>query len=92
MLRRPERERAEMSQIEFSNDEKAALVQKLQRYFSDELEQDLGRFDAEFLLDFISNKLGPYFYNRGLYDAQALIQEATNTMVEAIDAIEKTVD
>ena len=80
-----------MSEIQFSEDEKTALVQKLQAYFSGELEQELGRFDAEFLLTFISKELGPYYYNRGLYDAQALIQEATTRMVEAIDAIEKPV-
>ena len=80
-----------MSDIQFSESQKATLVQRLQTYFSGELEQELGRFDAEFLLAFISKEMGPYFYNRGLYDAQGLIQEATTTMVEAIDAIEKPV-
>ncbi len=80
-----------MVEIRFSEEETAALVHELQQYCAQELEVDLGRFDAEFLLGFISKKMGPYFYNRGLYDAQALVQEATNTMVEAIDAIEKSV-
>ena len=52
-----------MSAIEFSKDEKAVIVGKIQRYFSAELNQDIGQFDAEFLLDFFSEDIGSYYYN-----------------------------
>ena len=37
-----------MATIEFSNAEKEVLIDKIQRYFQDELDQDLGQFDADF--------------------------------------------
>ena len=78
-----------MSIIEFSKDEKKILVQKLQTYFREELNQKLGQFDGEFLLDFIGEELGSYFYNRGLYDAQTILEARMESFTEAIYEIEK---
>ena len=78
-----------MSKIEFSSEERAALVQQLRLYFTEELDQEIGQFDAEFLLDFISDELGPYFYNRGLYDAQAVLEKRMESVAEAIFELEK---
>ncbi|MFT5634616.1 MAG: hypothetical protein ACI89T_000042, partial [Cognaticolwellia sp.] len=58
-----------MSPIKFTSTEKSLLIDKLQRYFHKELEQELGQFDADFLLDFFTKELGAHYYNRGLYDA-----------------------
>ena len=55
-----------MPTIEFSKEEKELLVDKLKVYFEDELNQEIGQFDAEFLIDFISANMGSYYYNRGL--------------------------
>lgn len=78
-----------MSKIEFSKDEKAIIVRKLQMYFNEELDQDLGQFDAEFLLDFFSEEVGAYYYNRGLYDARSVLEDKLETITEAIYEIEK---
>jgi len=78
-----------MSIIEFSKDEKKILVQKLQTYFREELNQKLGQFDGEFLLDFIGEEMGSYFYNRGLYDAQTILEARMESFTEAIYEIEK---
>ena len=78
--------------IDFSNEEKEAMVAKLQRYFSDELDQEIGQFDAEFLLDFFAEEIGKLFYNRGLYDAQAILESRMDNIVEAISKLEKSVD
>ena len=78
--------------IDFSNEEKEAIVAKLQRYFSDELDQEIGQFDAEFLLDFFAEEIGKLFYNRGLYDAQAILESRMDNIVEAISELEKSVD
>ena len=42
-----------MTNITFTKSEKALIVRKIQLYFSDELKQQIGQFDAEFLLDFV---------------------------------------
>ena len=68
------------------------LVGKIQRYFEEELDQTIGQFDAEFLLDFVSEELGACFYNRGLYDAQAILEKRLESISEAIYEIEKPTD
>jgi len=59
----------------FSPEEKKIIVQKIQHYFENELSEEIGLFDAEFLLDFFNKEIGPYHYNRGLKDAAVLIEE-----------------
>jgi uncharacterized protein (DUF2164 family) len=81
-----------MSNIKFSNLEKEQLVNKMQKYFERELDQEIGQFDAEFLLDFFSKELGSYYYNRGLYDAQAVLGERVDQLTEAIDELEQPVN
>lgn len=78
-----------MTDIQFSEDEKAVLVRKIQLYFSEELKQSLGRFDAEFLLDFFTGEVGAYFYNRGLYDAQAILAARVDDLQDAIYQLER---
>lgn len=78
-----------MSTIDFTSKEKEAMVQMLQAYFEQELDQDLGQFDAEFLLDFVSKELGAYYYNRGLHDARAVLENKLSAIDEDLYAIEK---
>jgi uncharacterized protein (DUF2164 family) len=78
-----------MSDIEFTNQEKESMVDKLQSYFEKELSQDLGQFDAEFLLDFFSKEIGAYYYNRGLHDARVVFEERVQSIDDDIYAIEK---
>jgi len=78
-----------MSAIEFSKEEKEILAKKIQMYFREELEQELGQFDAIFLLDFFAEDIGCYFYNRGLYDAQAIIEKRIENLADAVYELEK---
>ncbi|MDQ7004410.1 MAG: DUF2164 domain-containing protein [Ghiorsea sp.] len=75
--------------IEFSDGEKELLVQKIKRYFDQELDRDLGQFEAEEVLDFFSEEVGSYFYNRGLLDAQAVLAERLDVVQDAIYELEK---
>ena len=78
-----------MSTIEFSKAEKELITRKVQLYFSKELDQELGQFDAEFLLDFFAKEVGAYFYNRGLRDAQSVIEAKVVDIADALYEIEK---
>ena len=78
-----------MSAIKFSTEERDAICRRIQLYFQEELEQEIGQFDAGFLLDFFAEEIGPYFYNRGLYDAQALLESRMEQVAEAIYELEK---
>jgi len=81
-----------MSNIDFSKDEKAVLVRKVQLYFNEELGQQIGQFDAEFLIDFVSRELGAYYYNRGLQDAQAALMAKLDDVQDAIYQLELPTD
>lgn len=81
-----------MTEIKFTEEEKAVIVRKIQFYFTEELKQEIGRFDAEFLLDFFSGEVGSYFYNRGLYDAQAILSSKLDDLSEAIYQLERPTD
>ena len=78
-----------MPNIQFSSDEKEVIVRRIKLYFAEELKQEIGRFDAEFLLDFFAGEVGAYFYNRGLYDAQAILSGKLDELGEAIYQLER---
>lgn len=78
-----------MANIEFSSEQKAQLIQSLQGYFQRELDVELGQFDADFLIDFIGENFGSYFYNQGLYDAQQLLSSKIEQINEAIYELEQ---
>lgn len=80
-----------MSNIEFTNEQRESMVQKLQKYFDNELEQELEQFDAEFLLDFFSKEIGAHFYNRGLHDARAIFESRIESIDDEIYANEKEI-
>jgi len=81
-----------MTSIKFSPQEKEQLVLKLQQYFDRELEQEIGQFDAEFLLDFFSKEVGSFYYNRGLYDAQSIVSDRVEHISDAIYELEQPVN
>lgn len=80
-----------MSDLSLSNAQKDDFVDKLQKYFDKELGQDIGRFDAEFLVDYISKEFGAQYYNQGLADARAVLAKQVDSIAEAIYEIEKPI-
>jgi uncharacterized protein (DUF2164 family) len=53
--------------------------------------QDIGQFEAGFLLNFFLEEIGPFFYNKGVQDSQAILQKRIDGVIEAIDSLEKPV-
>ena len=79
--------------ITFSPEEKAVMVEKMKAYFARELDQEIGGFDAEFLLDFISKELGSRYYNRGLNDALDAMRAKLDLIADDVGyALEKPTD
>ncbi|SFL92111.1 Uncharacterized conserved protein, DUF2164 family [Marinobacter zhejiangensis] len=78
-----------MKDIAFSREQKERMVSKIKTYFSDELQQDIGGFEAEFLIDFLSKELGPHFYNRGLLDAQQVLNEKMDEVGYVLQELEQ---
>ncbi|MDN3638183.1 DUF2164 domain-containing protein [Simiduia curdlanivorans] len=78
-----------MSDIKFSRDETDRIVGKIKAHFNDELDQEIGGFEAEFLIEFFAKEIGPYFYNRGLADAQTLFSEKLEEAGYLVQELEK---
>lgn len=81
-----------MKRIEFSKEQKQSIVDKLKKYFDAELNQDIGQFEAEFLIDFISDTLGGYYYNQGLLDARVAIRSKLDDLESEIESLEMPVE
>lgn len=73
----------------FSMNEKKHLIEKIQHYLLTELDCDAGQFDTEFFLDFLTKELKGYYYNQGLYDAQAILSNKIEHINEAISELEQ---
>jgi len=78
-----------MKPIKFEREETKAIVGEIQDYFREELDQSIGAIPAEMLMAFFAEKMGAYFYNRGLYDAQALIRKQIDNLSDEIFALEQ---
>ncbi|PHJ43418.1 DUF2164 domain-containing protein [Vibrio sp. PID17_43] len=77
--------------IKLERAQKEALANAIQDYMQDELSIDIGQFDSEFLIDFITEKLAPLYYNKGVDDAKALIERRMLEMADELYEIEQDV-
>ncbi len=78
--------------IKFSKEEKELLIPKIKMYLKEELDTDIGNFDAEFLLDFFTEEVGAYFYNRGIQDSLDMLDQRMEEVKESIYVLEKPVN
>jgi len=78
-----------MKPIKFEKDERAAIVSKIQRYFVDELDSEIGAIPAELLLAFFTAQIGPFYYNQGLGDAQAVVARMIDNINDEIYGLEQ---
>lgn len=80
-----------MKERNLTKNEKAHLVEKIQRYLHTELDCDAGQFDTEFFLDFLTKELKGYYYNQGLQDAQAILASKIDDINETISELEQVI-
>ncbi|SIR07129.1 Uncharacterized conserved protein, DUF2164 family [Rhizobium sp. RU33A] len=72
-----------------SREDMERLLQKVQRHLSDDAEVELGRFEAEALVDLVAALIGPFYYNKGLRDAQALLARQVDQINDALYEMER---
>lgn len=56
--------------LELTKQEAEEALHSLRKYFSSEMESDLGELRAKLLLDFMVKDIAPLAYNRGVRDAE----------------------
>ncbi|MGL1133999.1 DUF2164 domain-containing protein [Vibrio parahaemolyticus] len=77
--------------IKLERAQKETLASAIQDYMLDELSIEIGQFDSEFLIDFITDKLGAVYYNKGVEDAKAVIERRMLEMSDELYEIEQEV-
>jgi uncharacterized protein (DUF2164 family) len=59
---------------------RARAVASIRRYFSDELDQDIGDLKAGLVFDYFVAEHGPTIYNQAIADARAFFEERTTDL------------
>jgi len=75
---------------EISKKNKELIVKNIQDYFRENLNQNIGSFDALFLFDFFYDEIGGYFYNQALSDVHTMISDKTESITESLNELIKT--
>jgi len=57
-----------------SDDRRHQLVLGLEGFYLEQFDEELSRFRAEQILDFLLSSLGPPIYNQAVQDARAFMQ------------------
>ena len=72
--------------IELTKEETEKVVASLQKYFREELDQELSEMRAKFLLGYFMKEIAPFAYNKGVKDAEAFfrgkVEDLTATCFE----------
>ena len=72
--------------IELTKEEVERIVPSLQKFFREELDQDISEMRAKFLLSYFLKEIAPFAYNKGVKDAEAFfrnkVEDLTATCFE----------
>ena len=80
-----------MIPIKMSLEEKVKIMDRIKTYFDEERSEAIGDLAAEHLLDFMARELGPYMYNRAIYDARQVVSERFGQLDEDLYTLERPI-
>ena len=78
-----------MDAIELGREEREDALVRLRAYFGRERGEELGELGAILIYDFVAEEVGPYFYNKGIEDAQALVERFADSLDADLDAAKR---
>ena len=61
--------------IDLAPETRQRLLRSIQRYFKEQLEEEVGELKSSLLLDYVLREIGPTIYNQAIADAQAYLNE-----------------
>ena len=79
-----------MMNVKITSDKKEELVVKIQQFFMEEDLDEIGRFQAERLIEEMIKLIGPFAYNQAIGDARKLVTEKLSNMEEDLYVLEKS--
>lgn len=68
------------STIELTKNEEKNAVDKIKDYMQDTFDLDIGNLQAGFFLDYMTEHLGIYYYNKGVEDSMRFMTEKTEEL------------
>jgi uncharacterized protein (DUF2164 family) len=68
--------------IRLKKEEKEEIIREIQYFYQDEREEEIGALASEILLDFITLKLGKFYYNKGVQDSEKYLKEKLSELSE----------
>ncbi|ALC90425.1 hypothetical protein AM500_11985 [Bacillus sp. FJAT-18017] len=77
--------------VKFSKDQKDQLIYEIQRFFTKEREEEIGNLEAEQLLEFFKEKLGPHYFNEGVNQSRKTAMERMLQLEEDLYSLERPV-
>ena len=66
--------------IQVSKEAKQRLIESIKRFFTEEMDEEIGDLKASLLLDFCLKEIGPTAYNCAIVDAQSYLQDKVTDM------------
>ncbi len=75
------------NKIELTKEKKKEMIEAIKLYYLKEREEEMGDLASGLILEFITEKLAPEFYNQGVYDSYKYME----LKIEDILSIQKIV-
>ena len=69
--------------LELNDANERRLIESIQRFFGEELSEDIGELKARIVLGFVLKEIGPTIYNQAIDDAQTWLQERSGDLASA---------
>lgn len=61
--------------IELTKEQKNLALNKIKAYCDENFGTELGNLETELFIDFLSETIGPYYYNQGLADSVSVMRD-----------------
>lgn len=76
-------------EILLSKEQKAEVINEIQRFFLEERGEEIGELAAETFFYFIKENIGAYFYNKGIEDSKTIVEQKIFSVEEDLEALKR---
>ena len=71
-----------MKKIKLPKENKKKAIIDIMKYFQEERDEEISQLQAQLILDFVIDKIGPHIYNQGISDMQKYLYSKAEEMWE----------
>ncbi|WP_101846647.1 DUF2164 domain-containing protein [Halobacillus sp. Marseille-P3879] len=72
-----------------SKEQREYMINQIQEYFELERDEQIGELAADQLLEFMVKELGPFMYNKGIYEARQMVEQKVMNLDEDLLSLER---